>query len=54
MERQIKNVNSELELKASQQNLHQVEQTLIGRINELMSNFGQMFADRDGTYKKLA
>ena len=54
LDRQYKAVQSELEMKVSLQQLNNVEQQMISRINDLVNGLDDRYANKDETRKKLA
>lgn len=53
MDKAARHVRVELESRPTHSDLANVQATLLERINELMSNLDNMFADKDATRKKL-
>jgi len=54
LERQVRYLTSELDMKASLQSINEIEQTLMTRLNEVVANFDNMYADKEGTRKKIS
>lgn len=54
LDRQYKAVQSELEMKVSLQQLNNVEQQMISRINDLVNGLDDRYANKEETRKKLA
>ena len=46
-------MKGEIDQKASMIDLSNLQSTLMDRLNELMSNFENMFADKEATRKKI-
>ena len=54
MDKNVGKLKDELDTKASLHDLANLQANLMDKLNELMANLENMFADKEGTRKKLA
>lgn len=54
LNKQLGKLRDELDSKASLHDLANLQANLMDKLNELMANLENMFADKEGTRKKLA
>ena len=54
LDKELGKIRSELDNKASLHDLANLQANLMDKLNELMANLENMFADKEGTRKKLA
>lgn len=53
-DKQLKRIGADLDTKATYNDLTALQQNMMDKLNELMGNMENMFADKDATRKKLA
>lgn len=53
-DKSVVSIRQDLDTKASLIDVQNVQSTLMDRLNELMANLDGMFADKEGTRKKIA
>jgi DNA repair ATPase RecN len=54
IDKNLNKIKDELDTKASLHDLANLQANLMDKLNELMANLENMFADKEGTRKKLA
>jgi len=54
LDKNLTKIKDELDTKASLHDLANLQANLMDKLNELMANLENMFADKEGTRKKLA